>query len=273
MPSERLDAHRRDDARGARQALRIEHRQRADGGHLLRAVEQRQALLGLELERLQAGRVRGRWRRRMRSPPNSASPRPISGSARWASGARSPDAPTRALLGHDRMDAQRAGSPAAARRARGGSRSGRAPACWRAGAASPAPSRGRGAGADAHGVADQEVLLEVRRVRGLDAPVGQVAEARSSRRRRPRRTLRSTSIDRRLASHPPARRGSRVACAPCRATASTASSVRSWPVRTTGDAVGTSAGYGSERRRRSVRFRGAASVPGAPASPAGGRRR
>ena len=41
------------DGRGAQQALGAQQHQHADRGHLLRAVEQRQALLGLELDRLE----------------------------------------------------------------------------------------------------------------------------------------------------------------------------------------------------------------------------
>ena len=82
-------------AGGARQAVGPGQHQGADGGHHLRAVEQRQALLGLQHERL-PGRARARASRG-RLPaarPARPSPWPMSGRARWARGARSPEAPT-----------------------------------------------------------------------------------------------------------------------------------------------------------------------------------
>ena len=73
--------------------------ERAHRGHELRAVDQREALLGD-----QPDRARGRPRASAsaagtRTPSNHASPSPTSGSARCASGARSPLAPTEPRLG------------------------------------------------------------------------------------------------------------------------------------------------------------------------------
>ena len=52
-PEQRLDAHRRGHARGARQPVRVREQQRADRAHHLGPVEQREALLGLERQRLE----------------------------------------------------------------------------------------------------------------------------------------------------------------------------------------------------------------------------
>ena len=54
-PEQRLDAHRRHDRRRPDEPVRVGEQQRPDRAHQLRAVEQRQPFLGLELERLQAG--------------------------------------------------------------------------------------------------------------------------------------------------------------------------------------------------------------------------
>jgi len=50
---QRFDGHRSDHACCRREALCVEHQQCPDGTHLLRAVEQRKALLGLQAERLE----------------------------------------------------------------------------------------------------------------------------------------------------------------------------------------------------------------------------
>jgi hypothetical protein len=51
---QRLDAHRRDDARGPGQPVGVGQEQRPDPRHQLGPVQERQALLGLERERLEA---------------------------------------------------------------------------------------------------------------------------------------------------------------------------------------------------------------------------
>ena len=51
---QRLDAHRRSHGRGTHEALGAQQDQHADGRHLLGAVEQRQTLFRLELDRFQA---------------------------------------------------------------------------------------------------------------------------------------------------------------------------------------------------------------------------
>ena len=83
---------------------------------------------------------RATQRRHPTDPPSSTSPRPMSGSARWASGARSPDAPTLPCSGTTGwMPA--AGSRAAGRRRAAGSRCGRARACSPGAGASPGRPR------------------------------------------------------------------------------------------------------------------------------------
>ena len=51
---QRLGRHRRDDARRGQQPLGMQQHERADRGHLLRPVEQREAFLCLELEWLKS---------------------------------------------------------------------------------------------------------------------------------------------------------------------------------------------------------------------------
>ena len=72
---QRLDAHRRDDARGPHQPVRVGEHERADRAHHLRPVEEREALLGLEHERLEPGlaqRDRSPARPRRRPRPGRA---------------------------------------------------------------------------------------------------------------------------------------------------------------------------------------------------------
>src|SRR5258708_39452503 len=56
---ERLDAHRRGHARCPSQAIRVRQQQCPDRGHQLGAVEERQPLLGLEDEWLEADLAEG----------------------------------------------------------------------------------------------------------------------------------------------------------------------------------------------------------------------
>ena len=62
-PEQGLDAHRRGHARRCPQAVGIGQEQRADRGHQLGPVEEREALLGAEHERFQAGCAEGDERR------------------------------------------------------------------------------------------------------------------------------------------------------------------------------------------------------------------
>ena len=107
-PAQRVDRHRRGDVGGAREARGAEHGQREHGRARLRAVDQRQALFGRERDRAQAG-ARERVGARQSGAPSvtSASPSPTSTSARCASGARSPLAPTDPRDGHARVHAAR----------------------------------------------------------------------------------------------------------------------------------------------------------------------
>ena len=123
-------------------------------------------------------------------PLTSTWPRPMSGSARWASGARSPDAPTEPCSGHDRVDArleqradrvdeQRPAARVAERERVGPQQQHRA------------DDLARERRADARRVRDEQVLLEAGGVLGRDERRREVAEARSSRRTRPRRSRRA----------------------------------------------------------------------------------
>ncbi len=90
----RLQAHGADDVGRDGQAQRIVVGERPDARHQLRAVEERQALLGTELDRRQPGPLEGLAAPGPGPAPSTdASPSPISTSARCASGARSPEAP------------------------------------------------------------------------------------------------------------------------------------------------------------------------------------
>ena len=69
---QRLDAHRRGDARGPGQPVGVGEEQRPDRGHQLGAVEEREALLRLERQRLEADLAQTR-----RAPARAARrPRP-----------------------------------------------------------------------------------------------------------------------------------------------------------------------------------------------------
>ena len=139
-PEQGLDAHRRDHRGGPRQAVGIGEQQRPDRAHQLRPVEERQALLGLELHRLESHLAEGQQRRHDR-------PAELDGTLaddRQREVRERREVPGRAdaaLLRHDRVDTRARGTPAAGRPARAGSRCGRARACWRAAAAWPARSR------------------------------------------------------------------------------------------------------------------------------------
>ena len=132
--AQRLDRHGRGDVGGVGQPARVVGGERQHRRRRLRAVDERQAFLGLELHRLQGRRSRAS--RRRASPPS-----PISTSARWASGARSPLAPT------DPREGMRGCTPrveqrrAAARASRAGCRSSPSRARWRAAASWRAPRR------------------------------------------------------------------------------------------------------------------------------------
>ena len=100
----------------------------------------------------------------------------MSGSARWASGARSPDAPTLPCSGTTgwmpAAEEARAGGP----RGAAGSRCGRARACSPGAGASPGRPRAGTAGPTPGRVAHQEVLLEPAGLGGRDRGRRQVAE-------------------------------------------------------------------------------------------------
>ena len=138
--------------------LGAEQREHADGGHLLRAVEQRQAFLGLKRQRHEAAPVE-----RLRAVDDLAvdfgPARPINGSARCASGARSPDAPT------DPCDGTTGWMPARRNSSSRSTISGRQPLWPCASALARSSSIARTTSvecgcADAHGVADEQVVLQ-----------------------------------------------------------------------------------------------------------------
>ena len=102
---QRLHRERAGHVGGHDEHLRVVDREGEQRLHRLGAVDQRQALLGRELQRLDpvlgqhlAGRAA-----RGGSPGARSRPSPISGWARCASWARSPDAPDGALAGDDRQ--------------------------------------------------------------------------------------------------------------------------------------------------------------------------
>ena len=95
----RVGRQRADDQRRAQQRLRLEQADERVGGGELRAVEQREPFL-----RRRARSARGRLRASasaagMTRSPTRASPTPIIAAAIWASGARSPEAPTEPCAG------------------------------------------------------------------------------------------------------------------------------------------------------------------------------
>ena len=96
--------HGGDDVGRGRDALGVDERQRRHRGHDLGAVDQRQPLLGRQLEALQPGPAQRLLAATPARPDSTASPSPISTSARCASGARSPEAPTDPCARHDRVD-------------------------------------------------------------------------------------------------------------------------------------------------------------------------
>ena len=103
-PEQRLHGHRRDHARGPHQPIRIGQHERAERAHHLRPVQQREPLLGLEDERLEAGLAQGADRRHDRATDlDLAEPDERQRQVRERREiTRRADA---ALLRHDRMDA------------------------------------------------------------------------------------------------------------------------------------------------------------------------
>ncbi len=145
-------------------------------GHRLGAVDQRQPFARRQAERLEAGARQRRGARRCARPADQASPRPSSGSARWASGARSPEAPT------EPRDGTTGCTPAVEQLEQALEQ--------RLAHARVAARQGVGAQqqhaahlvlgerlAHAGGVREHQPLLQGLEVRGVDADVGEVAEA------------------------------------------------------------------------------------------------
>ena len=99
-PQGGLDRHRRDDVGGAKQRREPLGRERPDRQHPLGPVHERESFFRLQRERRQPARCIAPA---AGSVPTSVStsPAPISGSARFASGARSPDAPSDPCSGTD----------------------------------------------------------------------------------------------------------------------------------------------------------------------------
>ena len=228
---QRLDGHRRGDRRGPEQPLRVRGDQRAERAHQLRPVEQRQALLRPERERLETGVAQGV--RRRHDPPVDLDLAPPDERQREVGErrevARRADAP---LLRHDRVDAprQELADPVDEQR----------PAARvterqrvRAQQQHRAHDLARERPPDARGVRGDEVRLEPGRVPGRDERGREVTEARSSRRTRPRPRATSASITSRASCIRSRAWVSRATRAPPRATASTSAIVRSAPVRTT----------------------------------------
>ena len=102
----RVGRERSGDQRRREQPLGLEQPGQRQRGRELGAVEQRQPLLRPEHQRLEAG-LRERLGRGHDLAARSTSPTPISGSAMWASGARSPEAPTEPLHGMTGIRPQR----------------------------------------------------------------------------------------------------------------------------------------------------------------------
>ena len=102
----RIGRQRAGDQRGLEQRLGLEQRGERIGGRELRAVEQRQAFLGAERDRLEPGGTSA-------SPAGTRpcgvkhSPTPIIAAVMCASGARSPDAPTEPCAGTTGMTSLR----------------------------------------------------------------------------------------------------------------------------------------------------------------------
>ena len=95
---ERLDRERAGDVSRLREAPRPHEAERGERAHELRAVDEREPFLRLQAQRLEA-RPRERVGAGEQLAVDARSPSPTSGSARWASGARSPLAPTEPRLG------------------------------------------------------------------------------------------------------------------------------------------------------------------------------
>ena len=168
----------------------------------------------------------------MTRPPSSTWPRPISGSERWASGARSPEAPTEPCAGTTGWIPNRRKS------SNRSMTSGRAPewpsAMVLARSRSIARTTSRGSGAPT------PAAWLIRRF-SWSRSTSAAAIVRSARAPKPVVTPYTTapsatsrSITSRASWALARAWGSRTACAPWRATASTSSTVRSAPVRTTG---------------------------------------
>ena len=199
-----------------------------------------------------------------RRPSYSTSPRPIRGSARWASGARSPDAPTLPCSGTTGW------MPRSRNSSRRSTTSGRQPLWPSARVLARRSSIARTVAAS-NGAPTPTAWLTSRLRWRCAASAGSMR--RLARSPKPVVTPYTASPDatidsivRRLASIRSRAAGSRVARAPWRATASTASRVRSWPVRTTGDGWARRQDRAAAARR-SVRS-GAGSVPGRAGEPA-----
>ena len=217
-------------------ASRSCEREQQHAEHAVGAVDQREALLGAAAS---SGSMPGRAR--APRPPGAASPSasstspsPISTSAQCASGARSPLAPERAVLGHDRRDAGVEQREHRARRPPG-----RAPeqpiASVRARSSIIARTTSRSTGgAHAGGVRADQRALQLLAALGRDRDVGQRAEAgrdavdglgasRPAARRR-----------RRSPPSPPRASSARLdAARPARATATTSSGDSPVPVSST----------------------------------------
>ena len=122
VPSSASTLHRRGDAtRSASAGPRRRASSAPSARHQLGPVEEGEALLRLERQRLEAA-LAERDERGTTCPPTSTWPRPMSGSARCASGARSPDAPTLPCSGTTGWMPELAGARRADRRAAAGSR-------------------------------------------------------------------------------------------------------------------------------------------------------
>ena len=207
---------------------RAVEREAADGDRHLDAVDQREPLLGGEghgpeprrLSAAAAGFSRPRTRTR---------PSPISPSARCESGARSPEAPDRALRGNRPAGCRPRASRGASRPSTRGCRSCRARARWRAGPSSRAPpSSGSGAPTPAQWLR-MRLRCRLSMLRGGNRDVGELPEARRHAvdRRTLERTARSTT--RREAAIARRAEGESVTRAARRATAATSSRVRPSP--------------------------------------------
>ena len=96
---QRLERQRAGEVGRLREPARAHEAERAERGHELRAVDEREPLLRLQPDGLEPDARRAPPPPGRSSPSTDASPSPTSGSARCASGARSPLAPTEPRLG------------------------------------------------------------------------------------------------------------------------------------------------------------------------------